>query len=281
MALPHTVEVLAPVFGVIALGAVLRKTGFVSAEALKAMRALCYWVGLPCVLFLALASRGFSAEAGQTLLVVVAGMAACIVVCYIGAATVRMPWAQVGSFVHTGYRGNLAFVGLAVIASAYPSGASGESEAQATAALVLGPMVILYNVIAVTVLKIGRERFSAAALGSIVRAILTNPLVIACALGGALSAMGWKLPAVVDKTVGLVGRFAMPLALVCVGGALVSTPIRGRLAWSLLAGAIKVSVGPVAGYLVAMRLGLGGQQLAVAMILLACPTAIASYVLTE
>jgi hypothetical protein len=48
-----------------------------------------------------------------------------------------------------------------------------------------------------------------------------------------------------------------------------------------MAAVIKLSVGPVVGYFAAGWLGVGRVETAVALIMLACPTAVASYVLTE
>ena len=47
----HVLDTLAPVFAVIALGAALRRTGFVSDELLRGLNRVVYWVALPALLF--------------------------------------------------------------------------------------------------------------------------------------------------------------------------------------------------------------------------------------
>jgi len=277
----HVVEVLLPVFAAIALGAVLRKTGFVTDALLTGANRLCYWVGLPLVLFRSLASQTFSAAAGLTLLVVVIGMLACLAAAGGAAVLLRLDRAKVGSFLHTSYRGNLAFVGFAVVASAFPAGTDGVSEAQKTAALVLGPIVVIYNVLAVIILTGGKGGGAAATAGRVGRSIATNPLVIASVAGVTYSLVAVGLPSLAARTLELGGRFALPLALLCVGGAIAAVDIRGRMLPAILSAAIKVTVGPAVGLLAGWALGLQGPQLAVAIIFLASPTAIAAYVLTD
>ncbi|MCG3102455.1 AEC family transporter, partial [Enterobacter sp. DRP3] len=65
--------------------------------------------------------------------------------------------------------------------------------------------------------RYGDTRLGAAAL---VRQILSNPLVVACALGMAMQAGGVAFPAAVEAAVRALGAASMPLGLLCVGAAL-------------------------------------------------------------
>jgi len=57
---------LAPVFLLIAIGAVLQRTGFASPGFLKEANRLTYWLGLPALLFSELANSFHGASGGQT-----------------------------------------------------------------------------------------------------------------------------------------------------------------------------------------------------------------------
>lgn len=82
----------------------------------------------------------------------------------------------------------------------------------------------------------------------------------------------------VDRTLAALGAAAVPIALLCIGGSLVSRPIRGG-AIALLAAALKVIVLPF-GVLVAARwLGFASEETRLAVVFAACPTAAASYVM--
>ena len=65
----HIINTLLPVFLIIALGALLRKTKFVSAEFVAGLNRLVYWVALPCLLFYKLATASYDYQvAGKTFL---------------------------------------------------------------------------------------------------------------------------------------------------------------------------------------------------------------------
>jgi len=281
----YILNALAPVFLVIALGAVLRVVHFVSDDVLSGMNRLAYWVALPCLLVHKLAGASFRGASFDTFWLVAIGMSASLVVGGIAAWIMRMRRDQVGAFLQATFRGNLAFVGLAVVLSAFSvlPGAGGDVLARAERAVVLtlGPIVPVYNMAAVLVLLASRQRLGIRSVRTIGFQIGTNPLLIACAAGLGLSLSGWALPGAISRTVEVVGSFALPVALLCVGGKLAAARVASNVRLGAMAGIIKVTVGPVVGYLAATWLGVGRIETAVALIMLACPTAVASYVLAE
>jgi predicted permease len=88
---------------------------------------------------------------------------------------------------------------------------------------------------------------------------------------------GWTLPPVLDKTFTALGEMALPLGLLGVGGSLVT--VKFGLSWRapLAAALLKTLLSPLLGWIVGRALGLGGLEMKVLLILLACPTAIVSY----
>ncbi len=278
----YVINTLAPVFLVIALGALLRRSGLLSAELVGGITRLAYWVGLPALLFYKIATAPqIDFAAGGAFVIILIGTLACIGASYALAALLGTGGKQTGAFVQAAFRGNLTYVGLAVIFNAFSQ--SGDDavtqSAQTTAILALAPIVVFYNITAVTVLLAGQHRMNLSAVGKILRGIVTNPILLACVGGIVYSRAGWKLPIFAERTLGVVGPFALPAALLGIGGTLVAAKIRGRVLYSLLAAIIKVGVAPAVGALAAMLLGATHLETTVAMIMLSCPTATASYVL--
>jgi hypothetical protein len=72
-----------------------------------------------------------------------------------------------------------------------------------------------------------------------------------------------------------------PLALLGIGGSLTLTVLRHNLRLASIASVLKLFVTPLAGYLVATRIGLSAAELRIVLILLATPTAAASNVMAE
>lgn len=272
-------EILLPVFLIVLLGTILTRVGFLSAGVLGELNRLVYWVGLPSFLFESLAKASFGSGAvplsgvllGTTVLV---GIVAC------GVAALRgLPRESWGTFVQAATRGNIAYVGLAVIALASDHAAMGATDMRALALLSMAPTIVLFNVIAVGGLAASRRNAGASVLRSATVELVTNPLLIALALGALVSWSGLALPVWFHKSVYTTGHMALPLALICIGGALVTTKLQGRRVSSFLASFLKIAVAPAIGLALAKLVGLGADETRIALIFLATPTAAASFVL--
>ncbi len=188
----------------------------------------------------------------------------------------RRPRAEVGVFTQAAFRGNLGFVGLPVVALM----AGGDSAVLARAALMFAPIMVVYNVGGVVVLVLAQHRVDKALPWKVGKSLLTNPLLIACGVGIAL---WWTRTEVADAgrtTLGLLAETAAPLALISLGGALVTYPVRARLPMATLGAGLKCGACPVAAWFLCEALGLSGENRQAVMIFAACPTAVASYVLT-
>ncbi|MEZ4770492.1 MAG: AEC family transporter [Caldilineales bacterium] len=114
----------------------------------------------------------------------------------------------------------------------------------------------------------------------VARTIITNPLIIACLAGIAVAYSGLHLPEFLASTLSLMGELALPGALLAMGAGLRLRALRRRAGGGCRV-ADQVAAAPLAGYLVARMIGLAGPPLLIAMLLLAMPTAVASYVMAQ
>jgi len=278
----HVVNTIAPVFLIIALGFALRRGRFLSAELVSGMSRLAYWIALPVLLFHKIAAAPqLSFATGNALVVVVIGAGACMAVAWLVTVLRKMPGTQSGTFVQAAFRGNLTFIGLAVIIYAFADHADAGQAAQTTAVLTLAVMVPLQNVLSVIVLLAAQHRLSMSSLRRMAKQMVTNPMLLACLAGILWSLTGMTFPSAVDRTLGVVGQLALPAALLAIGGTLAGAKLVGRMLPSVTASIIKVALGPAVGYLAATAMGAGPTETAVALVFLACPTAVASYVLAD
>jgi predicted permease len=274
---------LVPIFLIIVLGWMLRRTEFLSLVAVEAMTRLTYWVGIPCLLFSKTASlRPALGQVADLFIVTAGSTTAGIILSYLLALFLRVPKMAIGTFVQAAFRGNLAFVGLPVIYYAFSASKSGAATAEASALLVFGPMVLMYNVVAVVVLLLSRHGLTVQAVRPLVGEIVTNPLLFACLTGSLYSGLNLPLPMLLKRSLDALGEMALPLALICIGGSLnENRSHRGTWLWSSAAAAVKVVLLPVIGYTMARILEVGSDNTKIALILLTCPTAAASYVLVQ
>jgi len=271
---------LAPVFVLIALGALLRRFGFFDARGVDTLNRCCYWIGLPALLFLKIGLD--PAPEGASGRLVLALLGATALVLFAALATgllLRQPARTLATFMHVSFRGNLAYVGLPVVIYAF-EGRPGGAAAGALAAMGLGACVVAHNIIAVILHLAAQHRLSTKALRHMLTKTATNPLLLACVAGFAWQHVAGPMPQAIVRSLTVAGQFALPLALLCVGSALVTTPLRNVAVVATLAAALKTLGGPLAGLLLAHLLGLPPMETGVACLLMATPTAIASYVLT-
>ena len=269
---------LAPVFLLIAIGAVLQRTGFASPGFLKEANRLTYWLGLPALLFSELANSFHGASGGAVLLGAMAVATALVIaIGYVAAWMLRVPPSAIGTFVQGAFRGNLAFIGLPIIFAMPDVKLAGGMSSRAAAVVVVGPMMVAYNFVAIVVLLLSQHKLGWGMVRPFSRQLLTTPPLIATLAGIGFAVAGWSLPSAVDKAFTALGEMALPLGLLGVGGSLIAVDQQARGAAPWGAALVKTTVSPMLGWAVGRTMGLGGVELKMLMILMATPTAIISY----
>jgi predicted permease len=271
------VDTVLPILLILGLGAVLARLGFLGQRFVEDLNGLVYWIGIPCLVVHALAVASAPAApafvtAGALLATTLAAVLAGLAV----ARLLRLPRRGVGTFLQASFRGNLAFVGLPVLLYSSPE----RPEAVlAFAVLVMTPVVVAHNLLAVTVLLASTERLDRKGLRTIGREALRNPLILACLAGALASASPVALPTALLRALGAVGEIAIPLALLCVGAALARAKLAGRTVPALVATLLKVALIPALALLAGRLLALDADAYRVLVVFAACPTAATSNIL--
>lgn len=274
----HILNILAPVFLLIATGALLQRTAFVSPDFLKEANRVTYWLGLPALLFSQLVDSFHHADGAGLMLGVMFGATLLLVLAgYLASWLLGVPAAAAGTFVQGGFRGNLAFVGLPIIYSLPDTPLAGGLSVRTAAIMTVAPMMVFYNTAGVVVLLLSHHQLSGRMLWPFLWQLATTPPLLATFAGMGFAMAGWTLPSAVDKTFTALGEMALPLGLLGVGGSLVTVRLGSHWRRPLGSALLKTAVSPLLGWLVGRALGLGAAELKVVLILMACPTAIVSY----
>ncbi len=264
-------ETLAPLVILIGLGVLLSHLRFLGKEFIADLNKLAFWVALPALLFRSAAHA--TAPNEQTLLLFGILCGATILAAALGygcAVLMRLPATLWGTLSQSAFRGNLAYIGIPTLTYSLSSSSAGGMIS--TAVVVMTLLMAFYNILAVLVL--GGTHFV-----QMWRPVFTNPLLISGLAGLAWAASGWPLPAFADRSLEALGNAAVPIALLCIGGSLSLKAIRGRTAAIGLAVAVKVLLLPLLVWGLGIWFGLGPAKLQIALVLAACPTAAASYVM--
>lgn len=279
-------NILLPVFAVIALGAILRYSGFASIKAFQQTNRLVYWIGIPAYLFYKTADSKLQGDAAVRVFAVLFGaMAGTIVLGYLLARLLRIPADSASVLVHGAFRSNLVYVGLPVVFLALAArGYEQMAELQAAAVISIALLVPIYNIAAVLVLVGGREggrEQLPQRLRELVTRLATNPLILSCVAGLIVLGFGWKLPQPIRQTCETLGDMTTPLALLGIGAALTFKTLRSYWARATLSAGIKVFAAPLIGLLLARWLALSTAELRMALIFLACPSATVTYIMAQ
>lgn len=272
---------LLPIVLLVLTGAALFRLRFADDAFRKGLDRLVYYVALPALIVERLLAAPSVADVELMIGIFAVASVLAMVVGYAVAFALRLRGAAIGVFVQAGFRGNLAFVGLPVIVLA-----SGDDQSTvAMGVLVFVPAMVLYNVQSVAVLLLAQHRLDRKAPLRLAWGLATNPLLLAAALGLILVWLGLTLPEPVLDSLNLLGNTAAPLALLSLGGAVVTYKIHHHAVPGLASSLVKLMATPaiVLGLCALsgpLGLGtLGHDQRLVLLILAATPTAVASYVL--
>ncbi|EAQ01755.1 hypothetical protein OB2597_14966 [Pseudooceanicola batsensis HTCC2597] len=261
-----------PLFALICLGFVLRRSGFPEAGFWPAAERVNYFILFPALLVASLADAPVRDPAllrlgGAAVATVVAAAALLALL----RAVRPMPAARFGPVVQGTVRFN-TYLGLAITASLLGSGGF---ERAAVYLAISVPVVNLLSIMALSEGSILRTP------RLVIRAVARNPLILACVTGLVLSVTGIGLPFGADRFLQLVGQGSLPLGLLCVGAALRPAALRHDLPALAGTGAIRLLAMPMLAALVARGIGLEPEEALVLVIFSAIPTAPTAYVLTR
>lgn len=273
---------LLPIFLIIALGKTLCRTGFFSENLAKSLSRLTYWIALPALLIDKVSNATFnSSDISRLSLLLVLATLGSVLIGYTATFILKLDRRSTGAFVQGSMRSNNAFIGLPVII--YSMSAINPNIA-ALATVALAPSILFYNFLSVLILMTHGDRKKmnpGATVLLFIKQLLLNPLLIACAIGLLLNGLKIALPVAIQSTLKALGDTSLALALLSIGASLSFKGIRTGLITSITASGIKVFVQPLIGLGLAVLWNIPPVERQILLIYLACPTAVASYVMAD
>jgi len=268
---------LFPVFALILFGVFLKRWRLTDGVFLKTADRLTYYIFFPLLLFWKIGGAATALFSNSGLYkAVLCTVIAVWVMSTIFIILFKMPDYQAGTFSQSCYRFN-SYIGVAIVLNAL-----GE-EGVKHFAILIGMIIPVINVLCVSTLAWFSEKhvLPAKRLAQTAKALISNPLILAC-IGGILYANLWQgFPPYIDKSLRLSSAVALPLAMLSIGGALTLSTVRDHFKMSLVSSVFKLLVLPATGYLFLMGFGVSGLTLKVGLIYFALPTSSALYILSS
>ncbi|RME70046.1 MAG: AEC family transporter [Verrucomicrobia bacterium] len=273
---------LLPIFLIIALGGILARCGFLSPEMRGHLNKAAYWIGMPALLFRAVATARITGD--RPLLIagaLLAGTGTAMIVAYLGAALLRLPRSSIGTFVQASFRGNLAFLAfpLSIFVFSQPGAPASAAEMTPIVALAIAPVMIVYAVAAVVVLIVGHPDLARGGKRALIRQVLVNPHILAIGAGLLATSFSLRLPEPLLISLKLLGGLAIPAALLGIGASIATARLGPNLTPAVVSAGIKIIVTPLTVFALTRFMPMSSVDAGVAVVLAAAPTAAVSFVM--
>jgi malonate transporter len=277
------VEIVLPVFGLIALGYAVAASGILGRETGEALSDFVFVVAVPVLVFRTLALAVFGGESPWGLWIGYFSIFAIMWV--LGTLVIRRVFGRdarsgVVAGISTAY-GNTVLVGIPLAIAAY-----GNDGAVVMALIIALHLPVMMSTSAILIIRAERRDGTGEAgpgTRAIVRGLalnlVRNPLVIALALGVLWHVTGAPLAGLPRIMVDRVADVASTLALFGMGMSLRNYGIRGNIRAGLVLAVLKLFLMPALVLVTARYLiPLPPVWMKVAVIAAACPTGVNAYV---
>lgn len=273
---------LVPVFALMAVGYLVVKRGFISGGSARDLNNLVYYIGLPALLFFRIGQSDVNVSiAAKPVVLCAISMLAGILLGISYVVLAKKEKKDAGSIVQATTRANTVFLGLPIIFYFFENiGYSDMDHIRNLAMLSLAILVPFNNIVGVVVLVFGRK--TEQAFGKVVlKNLSTNPIILACVAGAVYSYFFEQFPLPISRTLQAMSGMTLPLSLIAVGCVLAEMKLSDCCKDIAIISIIKLLLMPLLVLPVGKMLGFAGPDIAVAMILMACPTASTSVTLAQ
>lgn len=263
-----------PIFLLMLLGYILKRLNVASKATFDAINKLIFKIFLPILLFYNIYTTELSEMLDPKLIgFTVTGVLLIFAVGSFVVMALTKSDPKRGVMLQGFFRSNFAILGIPIVNYICGNKTSG------LASIMVAVIVPMFNILAVICL----ERFRGGKLRilALLKGIITNPLVIGCALGALFLVFDWRLPSVVERAVDDLSGIATPLAMVVLGAGFTFSSMKGRLREIIITVSAKLIIIPMIMLSAAVLLGFRGEALACILVTFGAPAAVSSYAMSQ
>lgn len=274
------IDIVLPVFGVVAIGYGVAKAGWMGESAIEGLNQFAFNVAIPLLLFRLVATSQFGEVTAWSYLASYFGAVGILYVTAIVLGRLFFGFSVVEGTIFglcAGFSNNI-MIGIPLVLRAFGEQAS----------LPLFVLVGLHGVIIMTLttviaeISLGRGEALSKLPRTILKRLMANPIIIALAAGLATNAAGLTIPATVDSIVETLGSAALPCATFAIGASISRFTLAGSVPHVSLITVLKLVIHPLLVWFFTRHVfGLGHLWVSVAVLLAALPTGITAYLFAE
>lgn len=266
-------EVVFPLMLMMIVGYAIQRFKIVDGASFNAMNRLVFRVFLPLLLFLNIYSlrpeEAFNTDNTMLLYMTVICILGAIVITHFLIPVFVKDKKKISVMIQGIFRSNLVIFGIPIAASVYGSDHIG------IVTLMAAIIVPLYNLLAVMVL----EYYRGGKINprSLLRGILTNPLIIASLAAFLFLLLNITIPEFILSPLGSMSKAATPLAFIVLGGTFRFSCLSHNLKPLCFVTVSRLLLFPGLVFTVAIILGFRNEALVALIGAAASPTAVSSF----
>ena len=267
-------EIVLPLFLLLAVGYCIKLTGIMNETSVRQTNNMIFKVFLPLLVFFNIYKTDLTSSFDMSLLLfAVVGVLLQFIISLCLVILLEHDNTRRGVMLQGMFRSNFVLFGIPISTALFGDSAAG------LASILIAVIIPLYNMLAV----ISLESFNGKrpSLWKILVGILTNPLIIASAVGILFVVFHIPLPTVLYKTVSDLSIIATPLAFVILGASF-SFGETGRCVRDLcITLGAKLVAYPLLFIALAILMGFRDAHLAVLLTVFGSPIAVASFTMAQ
>lgn len=269
-----TLSILAPIFGLLAVGFAAARIGLLSPEGVKGIVKLVSCIEIPALLFRALATN----DSGVTerIDIAVVYFVACTVLLAVGfllaRLALRLDMAECGVFGMGAVYSNSSLLGVPIAQALLGH----QGIVLLTKIIAFHSLILIPATTLLVAFGLGAKRDR---IWPIFAAAVGNPMVLGLIAGVLWMQTGIALPAILDRMTGTLSAAASPTALIALGATTARITLPERFGAPLLSTGLKLVVHPLLVWLIAHSLDLPREATLIATVTAALPPGVNVYLM--
>ena len=268
------INTLLPIFLLISLGYFFKQIKFPDENFWKQLDKFNYFVLFPALLFYKLSSADIKNITNFDF--IISSVLVLIIVSILIILVNKILKFENSSFTSI-YQGTIRFNVYVFLAL---TDALLSDEGFVMGLLLMTFVIPIINVLCISVFTVYVPKNKITVV-SFLKSVFTNPLIVACILGGIFSVLGWKFPTLIDNTFSILTSAALPLGLLSVGVGLHLSSIKETKSALVITTIGKLIIFPIIMYIVSRLFGIEGEMLFLLILIASTPTASSAYVLAR
>lgn len=265
-----SLNVISPVFIMMALGYFLKRIKMIDSHSLDVMNNISFKLLFPLLLFDSIYKTDIKGAFSPKLILFALGTVMLIFVflCIV-IPLIEKDNKKRGVLIQGIFRSNFVIFGLPISIALCGEGNIGPTS------VLIAIIVPIYNAFSIVALEMFRgEKIN---VKKIILGVLKNPFVISAAVGVLCLLINLRLPSAIDKTISDIAKISTPLALILLGASFNFSSVKGNMKQILIGVIGKLVVMPLIFIPIYVLAGFRGVELAALVVMIGAPTAVSTY----